>query len=207
MLVPTGHSPVPPVGATYGRPRGVRSVETRLRAAEGVGPCGGESRLTRRADHWSAVDMRGCPTADEQCSSLRGEPSFPSQKKPRRVRARRREKNSIRFLPGRVPGKKHFSARKRANRPLGRPICALQRAASSFLQRPLAFVRKNSPGCPGEPLRVCRAGSIVTCTHRQVGRLSSVSLLPTSGQSREACNPQIQIGIPYKRCGFHEPQV
>ena len=67
--------------------------------------------------------------------------------------------------------------------------------------------KKNSPGCPGEPLRVCRAGSIVTCTQRQVGRLSSVSLLPTSGQSREACNPQIQIGIPYKRCGFHEPQV
>ena len=67
--------------------------------------------------------------------------------------------------------------------------------------------KKNSPGCPGEPLRVCRAGSIVTCTQRQVGRLSSVSLLPTSGQGREACNPQIQIGIPYKRCGFHEPQV
>ena len=104
--------------------------------------------------------MRECLTADEQCSSLRGEPSFPSQKKPRRVRARRREKNSIRFLPGRVPGKKHFSARKRANRPLRRPICALQRAASSFLQRPLAFVRKNSPGCPGETPRMpCRLNS------------------------------------------------
>ena len=69
------------------------------------------------------------------------------------------------------------------------------------------MAQKNSPGFPGEPLRVCRAGSVVTCTQRQVGRLSSVSLLPTSGISREACNPQIQIGIPYKRCGFHEPQV
>ena len=66
---------------------------------------------------------------------------------------------------------------------------------------------KKLPRFPGGALRVCRAGSIVTCTQEQVGRLSPVSLLPTSGQSREACNPQIQIGIPYKRCGFHEPQV
>ena len=29
--------------------------------------------------------------------------------------------------------------------------------------------------------RICRAGSIITCTNGQVGRLSSVSLLPTSG--------------------------
>ena len=32
----------------------------------------------------------------------------------------------------------------------------------------------------GEP-RKCRAGPIITCTYGQVGRLSSVSLLPTSG--------------------------
>ena len=24
-------------------------------------------------------------------------------------------------------------------------------------------------------------------------------------QSREACNPQIQVGIPYERCGFNGP--
>ncbi len=50
---------------------------------------------------------------------------------------------------------------------------------------------------PEEHPRKCRAGSIITCTIGQVGRLSSVSLLPTSDVSREACNPQIQIGIPY----------
>lgn len=50
---------------------------------------------------------------------------------------------------------------------------------------------------PEEHPRKCRAGPIITCTIGQVGRLSSVSLLPTSGVSREACNPQIQIGIPY----------
>lgn len=54
--------------------------------------------------------------------------------------------------------------------------------------------------------RKCRAGPIITCTKEQVGRLSSVSLLPTSSfMGREACNPQIQVGIPYKRCGFNGP--
>ena len=72
---------------------------------------------------------------------------------------------------------------------------------------PYKGTEKNFPRLPGGRSRLCRAGPVTTCTKEQVGRLSSVSLLPTSGQSREACNPQIQIGIPYKRCGFHEPQV
>ena len=64
---------------------------------------------------------------------------------------------------------------------------------------------KTPPGFPGGAVRACRAGPIITCTKGQVGRLSSVSLLPTSDRSREACNPQIQIGIPYERCGFNGP--
>ena len=94
--------------------------------------------------------------------------------------------------------------------PLGEGIRRRDEGIAPYVEAQSARVShgaKNSPGFPGEPLRVCRAGSVVTCTQRQVGRLSSVSLLPTSGKSREACNPQIQIGIPYKRCGFHEPQV
>ncbi len=86
--------------------------------------------------------------------------------------------------------------------------CA-QQGAIPLLPQALQGLWENKklPRLPGGALRVCRAGSVVTCTYEQVGRLSSVSLLPTSGRSREACNPQIQIGIPYKRCGFHEPQV
>ena len=60
--------------------------------------------------------------------------------------------------------------------------------------RPVKKLPQEKP--EGVP-RKCRAGPIITCTIGQVGRLSSVSLLPTSGRSREACNPQIQIGIPY----------
>ena len=67
------------------------------------------------------------------------------------------------------------------------------------------YNKKTPPGFPGGAVRACRAGPIITCTKGQVGRLSSVSLLPTSDRSREACNPQIQIGIPYERCGFNGP--
>ena len=46
---------------------------------------------------------------------------------------------------------------------------------------PYYSMYKNFPGInSGEEPRKCRAGSIITCTKRQVGRLSSVSLLPTS---------------------------
>ena len=173
-LVPTGHSPVPPVGATCGRPWVVRSAETRLRAAEGVGPYGGESRLTRRADHWSAAVFAG---------------ALPRQKHPEPSFAR-----SCADQTRRVPREP-------------RAISASVPRSSSVPSQGDGRGTKKLPRLPGGALRVCRAGSIVTCTQEQVGRLSPVSLLPTSGQSREACNPQIQIGIPYKRCGFHEPQV
>lgn len=54
----------------------------------------------------------------------------------------------------------------------------------------------------------CAVGDpIITCTTRQVGRCPDVSLLPTSntGHSprREACNPQREVGVPYKKCGFN----
>ena len=42
---------------------------------------------------------------------------------------------------------------------------------------------KTPPEKTGGASRVSRAGSIITCTNGQVGRLSSVSLLPTSGRA------------------------
>ena len=86
--------------------------------------------------------------------------------------------------------------------PLALPRCSVDGSQDSAVQQqktPRSFRSGAHP-------RKCRAGPIITCTKEQVGRLSSVSLLPTSSfLSREACNPQIQVGIPYKRCGFNEP--
>lgn len=36
-----------------------------------------------------------------------------------------------------------------------------------------------------------------TCTQMQVGRLRAALPLPTSGRSREACEPQSEWGVPY----------
>ena len=50
------------------------------------------------------------------------------------------------------------------------------------------------------PARQCRVSPVTTCTRRQVGRLSAVSLLPTSNRhlsaGREACNPQRKFWHP-----------
>ena len=103
------------------------------------------------------------------------------------------------------------SARRRRSAPVrGKSECTLRKSKEHRQPRDcrcsLPYEKKLLRVSPEEHPRKCRAGSIITCTIGQVGRLSSVSLLPTSGVSREACNPQIQIGILYKRWGFKEPQ-
>ena len=106
--------------------------------------------------------------------------------------------------------------------PLGEGIRRRDEGIAPYVEAPSARIShgaKKLPRFPGgaSPRMPCRlssnlhtkaGGSPKFCfTASNVRHKPGGSLLPTSGISREACNPQIQIGIPYKRCGFHEPQV
>ena len=64
----------------------------------------------------------------------------------------------------------------------------------------LSEARKKAGSFRCRPARQCRVSPVTTCTRRQVGRLSAVSLLPTSNRhlsaGREACNPQRKFWHP-----------
>ena len=112
-----------------------------------------------------------------------------------------------RFLSGHAPDKKHFSPCKCASwPPKADSECARQGAKNRSRSRN-DFEnegKKLPPVARGKiPLMPCRP---MNNLHKRAGGSPKLCFTASNVRpGREACNPQIQIGIPYERCGFNGP--